>query len=203
MRGKIHSAAGIVLAETIILSNGKPTWEITVAAVIGSGILALLPDLDHRSSTISRTFPLQFASHGLNLLGFRHRAQMHSLSALLVLGGLMWVYSIQIPWILSVCFFTAYASHIFLDMFNEEGVELFWPLPWRIRFLPGFLAVSSDNHSLLQSFIEWALRMLLMFFTFHLCIRYIAYLPGGDWLNILWNKILSLVPSSIIGWIKF
>ncbi|MGO4276189.1 metal-dependent hydrolase [Paenibacillus sp. TAF58] len=41
----------------------------------------------------------------------------------------------------------SYASHSFIDLFNDRGVELFWPIPFKFRLLPKWIAIDTGSVS--------------------------------------------------------
>ena len=51
-----------------------------------------------------------------------------------------------------------YASHPLIDLLNEEGVQLFWPLPYWVRVLPEPLAIPVG--SLREEIIYWIFKWL-------------------------------------------
>ena len=55
-----------------------------------------------------------------------HRSFMHSIIAAISLSLLLY-FVIPNPPSLSVSFIVGYFSHIFLDLFNKRGIQIFWP----------------------------------------------------------------------------
>lgn len=94
-----------------------------------SDLGALLPDIDLKSSYISKKIPILS-----NILGkkCRHRGFTHSLLCtfffFLVLNAIVKVsdYNIVLM-VVSIGLLTGYISHLFLDLFTKEGIELFYP----------------------------------------------------------------------------
>jgi len=96
---------------------------VPVPVAVGASLVALVPDIDHPQSLLGRVFP--FASRFL-IRKYGHRTITHSLCAVLAVA------IVSSP----VCLFStavygaivlAYASHIFIDLFNLAGVKLLAP----------------------------------------------------------------------------
>jgi membrane-bound metal-dependent hydrolase YbcI (DUF457 family) len=115
-------------------------WTILVAATLG----AVIPDIDHPRSLIGRLF--FFVSKPINdRVG--HRGFTHSLLGWLAATFLFATFVFVARWIANETIHTTfmdttlteltnrwigafsigYFSHLFLDMFNPRGVQLFWP----------------------------------------------------------------------------
>jgi membrane-bound metal-dependent hydrolase YbcI (DUF457 family) len=92
MMGRSHFASGILATEAVAqLVHYSPTEAVT-GLIVGS-CAALLPDIDHPSSTVSRTFgPLSqgFAHLWSRLMG-GHRAGTHCIAGILALGAVSWL----------------------------------------------------------------------------------------------------------------
>lgn len=150
MLQKTHSVAGFVAAELVILYQDVPflSWEAAGALLLGclSGTLA---DVDKQGSTMAKVlFPLSFL---LKILKVRHRTLTHSLLFIL---ALMFV-AHPLPDLFFWTFIAAYASHSIIDLLNERGVELLWPLKVHIRLLPKFIAI--DTGSFGETVFRWIL----------------------------------------------
>lgn len=97
---------------------GIPAPTAAVASVV-----SLLPDIDHPQSLIGRVFP--FISKYI-LKKYGHRTVTHSLVsilAIMIIASPALFFSISIYAALSL----AFASHIFIDLFNRSGVKLLAP----------------------------------------------------------------------------
>jgi inner membrane protein len=93
-----------------------------------AAVASLLPDIDLPPSRIGRLF--WFLSVPLERR-FGHRTLTHSL---LVLAALA-VASYPLAWIQPLywgCVVGGYGSHLWIDMLNVRGVDLFWPSPVRL-----------------------------------------------------------------------
>jgi len=119
MRGPAHAAAGAIVGGAVA---GVPGY-------FAGALIALIPDIDHPHSTISRRVP----GAPLVSLFVKHRGFTHSLCALLLAGIIS---SIFRPQQLTLLIVGALASHILCDMLTPSGVPLFWPLRGRWRLLP-------------------------------------------------------------------
>ena len=99
--------------------------------VIVCGVAALLPDLDHPQSLISRRVGLLGAPIHLVV---SHRGVLHSglFVLLLMLSALYVPDSYRLYAVAAVA---AYASHLALDALTVSGIPLLWPSGERFRLL--------------------------------------------------------------------
>jgi membrane-bound metal-dependent hydrolase YbcI (DUF457 family) len=162
MMGRTHALGGAVALAAYAHVTGEvatiPAWGYLVAA--GS---ALVPDADNGRGTIlnrPHLYPLKLMSLPLWGPGNpRHRGRTHSLLAAGAWVALVWFWFLlanlgldaldagfQLPFTgIVAAAGLGYLSHLLLDMFNIEPLQLLWPLPldvgfppWRARgFLPG------------------------------------------------------------------
>ncbi|MCZ8518629.1 MULTISPECIES: metal-dependent hydrolase [Paenibacillus] len=161
MLQKTHSAAGLVAAEYVLMHFHMPvfSWESAAGLMIGC-IAGPLADVDKKGSTMAKViFPLSAA---LRLLKVRHRTMTHSI----LFMAAMFALSLSLPAPLFWCFMLAYASHPLIDLLNEQGVELLWPLRIKFRLVPKFLAVDTGSE------METAIRYLLCIVSLVLPVRY-------------------------------
>ena len=157
MLGKTHVVTG--LAAGLVFAHGAHLIDTTplVAYAVAAGA-ALLPDLDQPASLATRTMATKPAH--LLLRNFSHRGFTHSIPATVLfalaclglkqLGKLNGIPILDAYIIMAV---VGYASHIVADMFNKNGVWLFYPfspfgkrywnvpLPWSLR-----IATKYDPH---------------------------------------------------------
>lgn len=153
MMGRTHALGGAVALAAYAHVTGDvatiPAWGYAVAA--GS---ALIPDADNgRGSILNRWYllPLKLLSFPLWGPGNpRHRGRTHGLLAAVAWVGLVWFWwtlanlllgSMEAGVVLPFSGIVAaaglgYASHLFLDMFNIEPLQLLWPLPIDVGFPP-------------------------------------------------------------------
>jgi inner membrane protein len=93
---------------------------------------SLLPDIDLPTSKVGRI--LFWASTRMER-NFGHRTITHSLLALLTVAALAsFLYLFEPVWFWAVV--GGYWSHLWIDMANIRGADLFWPSPVRVVF-PG------------------------------------------------------------------
>lgn len=132
MMGRSHAWTGVAGALVLTGVSGQadtaPIWGFGLAY-----FTSLLPDLDQHRSLASR-HQINKPAHML-LRHFGHRRLTHSLLGLalfsLFIGLLASLGEAFLPGHLSLVGWTmaiaGYASHIFADMFNKQGVQLFYP----------------------------------------------------------------------------
>ncbi|MFD0681520.1 MULTISPECIES: metal-dependent hydrolase [unclassified Paenibacillus] len=159
MLQKTHSVAGLVAAECVLLHQNVAflSWEAFGAVLLGC-LAGPLADVDKQGSTMAKIlFPL---SALLRILKVRHRTVTHSLIFIMIL----WLISSPLPALYHWVFITAYASHPLIDLLNEKGVQLFWPLRFKVRLLPKFLAI--DTGSTGETCFQWMLLGVSLWIPF-------------------------------------
>lgn len=122
MQGTTHLLAGLLVGALI-----RPDLAIVAACGVG----ALLPDLDHPNSLISRRVGvLAMPVH----LSVKHRGALHSgLIVLILLGVALGISeSFRTP---ALAVVAGYASHLLLDALTVSGIPLLWPHRGRFRLL--------------------------------------------------------------------
>lgn len=157
MLQKTHSLAGILAAEGVLAYYQQPllTWEAGVALLIGC-LAGPLADVDKKGSTMAKVFlPVSWI---LQTLRVKHRTLTHSLLFMIALSSLLTALPDVFFWTCLI----AYASHPFIDMFNEQGVALLWPLNRKIRLLPKFLAI--DTGGLGEGILRIGLGVTILIF---------------------------------------
>lgn len=120
-------------------SNYSAMYQIILICVIiyFADFGSLLPDLDLKSSCINKRHPWLFKKIGKKC---RHRGETHSLLALFIISIILFIIVGSTEYnIAFVCacvgVFIGYASHLFLDLFTKEGIELFYPCKANIFLL--------------------------------------------------------------------
>ena len=93
-----------------------------------AAVACLLPDIDLPPSKIGRLFWL--VSVPLERR-FGHRTLTHSLVIVLAVAVLSWPLTLIAP-LYWGCVVGGYGSHLWIDMLNVRGVDLFWPSPARL-----------------------------------------------------------------------
>lgn len=167
MTGKTHmlggiafGAAGAVIAN-IVLPETLPNAQAGVL-IMGSAVGALIPDIDHPSSIISRKIPLisilyrmvAFVDKCIAKIfnakySMGHRGITHSLIPTTILLALLLVFGkdLQVFLLLLGLIIGCY-SHIVFDMLNPSGVPIFLPFSRkRVRLIPKQLAIPTKNVS--------------------------------------------------------
>lgn len=139
--------------------------DYTVALYIGTSIGAVLPDIDHKQSFISKK--VNFFRYIVGRL-FKHRYFTHSISFLTLLF---------VPYFILVNFFyidpflkyiyigviIGAFSHILMDMFIGNGVALFYPFK---KNKIAFLKIKS-NSFLEKIFIHFLIFSFFLFFIYY------------------------------------
>lgn len=134
---------------------------------------ALFPDIDLKSSYISKRYPLISKFLGKK---FKHRGFTHSLLCLIVLY-IVYIFFIYISnWnvvieILCYGFWFGYASHIFLDLFTHQGVELLFPLKININFLN--LKTNSIGEKIFNKILKILYLLPLSYYIYKIYIYFL------------------------------
>lgn len=159
MLQKTHSAAGLVAAELVLVHQQVPflSWEAAGSVLLGC-LAGTLADVDKPGSTMAKVlFPL---SALLRLVKVRHRTMTHSVVFIAALA----LVASPLPGSYFWAFVAAYASHPLIDLLNENGVQLFWPLKSKIRLLPKFMAV--ETGSAVEAALRWILLLVSLWIPF-------------------------------------
>lgn len=159
MLQKTHSIAGLVAAELVLVSQNASflSWHGAGALLLGC-LLGPLADIDKPGSIMAKLlFPL---SALLRFLHVHHRSLTHSILFILALMLLLSPLPPLYYWV----FVTAYATHPLIDLLNEQGVQVFWPIKGKIRLLPRFLAV--DTGSTAETVFRWLLLAASLWIPF-------------------------------------
>ncbi len=129
MTGKTHLSTGIASGVTVGLCAYGPSKEamaFAFACVIGS----LFPDIDHSGSKISKTLrPLafiitMFCSHR----GIFHTPLFYAIPALIIY---IFFPNVADSWLAG--FLMGIGIHLIQDMFNSQGVMIFYPIKKKIN----------------------------------------------------------------------
>ena len=103
-------------------------YKPDLASWLIAAVSSLLPDIDLPPSKIGRLF--WFLSVPLERR-FGHRTLTHSLVVVLAVAVLSWPLTLIAP-LYWGCVVGGYGSHLWIDMLNIRGVDLFWPSPMRL-----------------------------------------------------------------------
>ncbi|MCL4440430.1 MAG: metal-dependent hydrolase [Firmicutes bacterium] len=157
-----HKAGGL-LAGALVLQMMNAPAQMWPGALVLAVVASAIPDLDHNQSTaqsvgfneLKNNVPVagNIITHFIQIalkvsrkfLG--KRGATHSLlMAALIWWGMQMLWP-SIPPPISYTVAAGYLSHLAVDMFNPEGVRLFWPvgpkislarvLPWPFTFKTG------------------------------------------------------------------
>lgn len=117
------------MAVSAVIYPGEPgITRDSLPLLAASSIAAMLPDIDHAQSFISRRAWL--LSWVIRLFT-RHRGFTHSMFAVLVSWSLMTVLKVPPSFVLAAV--AGYGSHLLLDALTPSGLLLLWPLRLRVR----------------------------------------------------------------------
>lgn len=137
MTGRTHLLAGVAAGAALLSLRGAGAiGPGGAAAALGAACLgALLPDIDHPGSLLSRGAGPLGAAPGLFL---RHRGPTHSLAAALAAwAGAAWLCAARgLPAAAALAALLGYLSHLALDALTPGGAPLLWPLSGRRVGLP-------------------------------------------------------------------
>ncbi|WP_033542587.1 metal-dependent hydrolase [Planococcus sp. CAU13] len=125
MTGKTHIIGGITAGLAFAqITNYEPV------ILLGAGAVgAMIPDICHGGSKIGRTFPV--VSKIVNML-FGHRTFTHSLLFLLLAAVL---FNAVLPnEAVAAGLLVGMGSHLLLDMATKNGIKLFFPMKFTVRF---------------------------------------------------------------------
>jgi len=152
MTGKTHIiggiAAGLAFAQ---ITNYEP------AILLGAGAVgAIIPDICHGGSKIGRTLPL--VSKIVNGL-FGHRTFTHSLAFLLIAAYLLQAFLPNTA--LAAGLLVGMGSHLLLDMATKNGIKLFFPFKFTVRF-----PVTTKTGGSIENVIFALLSLLAVYFGY-------------------------------------
>lgn len=144
MTKSTHNTGGLLfslipiklLVKYYIVIYSFPYIALLLAIYLYFAVLgASFPDIDLKNSYISKRYPLAWKFFGKK---YKHRSFTHSFLALFLLGAfLLFLIFVslfnEIIIAASLGLFLGYISHIFLDLFNPQGVELFYPFSFNVK----------------------------------------------------------------------
>ncbi|MGL5755982.1 MAG: metal-dependent hydrolase [Paraclostridium sp.] len=179
MTKETHSSGGYLFAaltfstfNSIYLNDYNILYKLILFATYFqfANLGALLPDLDTRKSYISKKWPYlsKFISKRC-----KHRGFTHSLLFLLILiECLKLIIIVGENNIILICMsygiLIGYSSHIILDAFTYEGVDLFFPLGFNIKF--SRLKTSSKGERHIFKVLKF-LSINLIFFNLYMLLK--------------------------------
>lgn len=127
MTGKTHILGGVVAGAAVQYFGNVYTESLTFLGVCAIG--AMLPDICHSGSKIGRKLPA--LSRAVSTL-FGHRTITHSLLFFACLGGLLLKLPVSEKIVVGIL--VGVGSHLVLDALTARGIQLFWPVRWKVRF---------------------------------------------------------------------
>lgn len=125
MRGNTHIVGGLAAGAFYLNLGGTVSEPMLFFGGLALG--ALIPDIDHTGSTISRRVPLVD-----NLVSaiFGHRTFTHSL-LFLVLSYWLFLHT-SWPRSLEQGILMGMASHMLLDALTKRGIQFLWPFHMKV-----------------------------------------------------------------------
>ncbi|WP_373599970.1 metal-dependent hydrolase [Paraclostridium bifermentans] len=172
MTKETHSSGGYLFAalifptfSSIYLGSYNILYKLMLCAIFFqcSNLGSLLPDLDTRKSYMSKKWPYlsKFISKRC-----KHRGFTHSLLFLIVLSELFkFIVLIGEGNIILICMsygvFIGYTSHIVLDAFTYEGVDLFFPLGFNLKL--SRLKTSSKGEKYIYKILKFISINLILY----------------------------------------
>lgn len=159
MTGKTHIIGGIASSLAFAyFSNFDPV--ITV----GAGIIgALIPDICHGGSKMGKALPI--LSKIINLI-FGHRSFTHSLLFLVLASFLMDRF---LPYdAVKNGLMIGMISHLILDMATKSGIQLFFPISFKVKF-----PITIRTGSMPENLVFSILSLVSFYFGFQLLNFYI------------------------------
>jgi membrane-bound metal-dependent hydrolase YbcI (DUF457 family) len=127
----------------------EPRWLYLLL----SGAFAILPDIDHKGSTINRLLNVTRAVPAV----FKHRGFFHSVWPALGGGAALWTFATPT---IGLAFLTGYLSHLVSDSLTRDGVNYLHPL---LRFkVAGFMRTGALLESLVFLLATAAIAVLTL-----------------------------------------
>jgi len=161
MTGRTHFVVGANTAWIAYFLGAQDYWLFVF--MIAGGLAGLLPDIDTRKSELSHATGGLTRMFFIDLL-FRHRSATHSLMAILLVGvASSFLY--QFHAVLPLPVIAGYASHPFIDGFNPQGCEYFYPNKNNYRLIPRFLCVDTGGWADHLLFFVCCLSLLALLFV--------------------------------------
>lgn len=191
MNHKVHHITGVVIGQSTLLYYHEPVLSInTILVMVVANVAAILPDIDKPGSFIAAHQPMRFISDMFQRFGVPHRGPTHSIPFLLILFFTLKLLNLNDLYVWSITL--AYFSHIFLDMFTAKGVMLLYPIKLNFKLLPSFIAVSSEDNSIVQSIFNIVLSVCFYSLMIDICLRLLEEIPwAGGYVEILHSKLLN------------
>lgn len=159
MTGKTHIIGGISASLAYAYFSGSDPLILTGAGIVG----ALIPDICHGGSKIGRQ--LSILSKIINLI-FGHRSFTHSLLFLVIITFLMNTFLSYET--VTAGLIVGMVSHYILDMGTRSGIQLFFPLDFRVRF-----PLTTKTGSMVENLIFSLLALVSFYYGYHALYFYL------------------------------
>lgn len=159
MTGKTHIIGGISASLAYAYFSGSDPLILTGAGNVG----ALIPDICHGGSKIGRQLPI--LSKIINLI-FGHRSFTHSLLFLVIITFLMNTFLSYET--VTAGLIVGMVSHYILDMGTRSGIQLFFPLDFRVRF-----PLTTKTGSMVENLIFSLLALVSFYYGYHALYFYL------------------------------
>lgn len=125
MKGKTHVIGGVTLGLTVVHLTDLDPVVVLASSIVGS----LIPDICHSGSKIGKRMPI--LSRIINFV-FGHRSFTHSIVFCFVIAFLAdFLFSNTA---IKTGLLSGIISHYILDMATKSGIQLFFPLNFKVRF---------------------------------------------------------------------
>lgn len=159
MTGKTHIIGGIAASLAYAYFSGSDPVILTGAGIVG----ALLPDICHGGSKIGKQLPI--ISKIINLI-FGHRSFTHSILFLVIIAFLMKTF---LPYeTVTAGLIVGMVSHYILDMGTRSGIQLFFPIDFRVRF-----PLTTKTGSMAENVIFSVLALVSFYYGYHALYFYL------------------------------
>lgn len=175
MTKQTHESGGFLISTITIypiilksLSDYSLVYKLLLIILYfhSASIGALFPDIDLKSSYVSKRYPLIAKTLGKKC---RHRGFTHSLLSLIIIYITSVLFIFISHWnivieILCYGFWFGYASHIFLDLCTHHGVVLLFPLKLNINILN--LKTNSMGEKIFNKMLKIFSMFLLLYYVY-------------------------------------
>ncbi|WP_347549993.1 metal-dependent hydrolase [Pseudalkalibacillus hwajinpoensis] len=149
MEGKTHAIGGVCLgaaAQSYYITDYLNAPDILVfygACLFG----ALLPDICHPGSWTGRR--AKVLSKGISRY-FGHRTITHSILFIVLMYWLTSTFTFSYDHLIQTGLLIGIVSHLILDAMTVRGIQLFYPIPLRVR-LPLYLKTASKGEEIMMN----------------------------------------------------
>lgn len=152
LTGNTHIIGGITASLAYAQFVGESPLVMVGAGIVG----ALLPDICHTGSRIGKRLPV--VSKIISTV-FGHRTFTHSLLFLMIVSILMNTFITSAT--VKAGVIVGMVSHYLLDMATKNGIQLFFPVRFTVRF-----PVTTRTGSKVEAIVFSALALMSFYFGF-------------------------------------